>query len=756
MRRKLSMILCAALLVSNISAVKITGHAAEMENSEEVDVISEADDMEAERGFHANSWRFSDGELITSQTSKARAVSEDAWNKVDGNYVNSRGEVIEGAKKKGIDVSQWQGNIDWEKVKADGIEFAMIRCGYGMDQTDQDDEKWEYNVSECERLGIPYGVYLYSYATTKERAASEASHVLRLLEGHTPSYPVYIDMEDDSTKDVGEQLLGDIAKTFCDKIAAAGYRPGIYANLNWWNNYLTSSAFTENSWSKWVAQYNYQCDYQSSYDIWQCTDSGSVDGIDGNVDLDFWMGEELEDDSVEVEDSNIVSYTSHMQTYGWLDTVQNGQKSGKTGISKRMEAFMITIGKGYGDLGIQYASLVQDSGWQDYVGSGEVSGTTGESKAIQVIRIQLTGTEAEQYDIYYRVYSQSYGWLDWAMNGEPAGTNGYDKRVEAFQVAVVKKGTGAPGGLEQSYISQELQVRYTSYVSGGNWQNAVINGATSGTTGCAKAIEGIKVRIDGTLYTGTVNYQTYMQGKGWTDEAQGYEACGLPGNGKRMEAVKMSLTGQLAEHYDIYYRVHAQSYGWMGWTKNGEPAGTINLSKRIEAIQVVLVEKGAKAPGSTENAFVQSNITYSTHVQTYGWQSAVCEGEVSGTEGKAKRLEAIKISLQGDASKNDISYKVHVQTYGWQDEVHGGEIAGTTGKSKRLEAVQIKLSGETSQKYDIYYRVHVQTYGWLDWAENGESAGTEGLSKRMEAIQIVLVPKGEEAPGNTGTPFIKK
>ena len=98
-----------------------------------------------------------------------------------GMFVNDLGTPIPGAVKKGIDVSQHQGKIDWEMVKISGIDFAVIRCGYGMDQTDQDDDQWLRNVSECERLGIPYGVYLYSYADTVEKAKSEADHVIRLI-----------------------------------------------------------------------------------------------------------------------------------------------------------------------------------------------------------------------------------------------------------------------------------------------------------------------------------------------------------------------------------------------------------------------------------------------------------------------------------------------------------------------------------------------------------------------------------------------
>lgn len=119
-----------------------------------------------------NSWRYKNGIPIYSGQSFSRSSKtySNAWNKVNGMFVNDLGNPIPGAVKKGIDVSQYQGTIDWERVKASGIDFAIIRCGYGMNQTDQDDNQWLRNVSECERLGIPYGVYLYSYANTVEKA----------------------------------------------------------------------------------------------------------------------------------------------------------------------------------------------------------------------------------------------------------------------------------------------------------------------------------------------------------------------------------------------------------------------------------------------------------------------------------------------------------------------------------------------------------------------------------------------------------
>lgn len=701
----------------------------------------------------ANSWRYSNGQPIQSKTARsARAVSN-AWEKVNGRYVNSYGDPIPGAQLKGVDVSFWQGKIDWAKAKADGVEFAIIQLGWHANNSSHVDDWFEYNVSECERLGIPYGVYLYSYITTTAGATNAANFVLNQLKGHTLSYPVYLDLEDNSTINTNH---GAIAQTFLNKITAAGYRGGVYANLNWWNNYLTSSVFDNAAWSKWVAQYNYECNYTGTYDMWQCTSSGKVDGISGNADLNFWMVKTYDQQPIEVEDPNIISYSSHMQTFGWQPTVQNGYQTGVTGYYKRLEAVKISVGDGYGDLGVKYSTHVQSYGWLDYVENGATSGTTGEAKRVEAIKIELTGTEAQNYDIYYRAHCQTYGWLDWAKNGEAAGTQGYAKRLEAIQIVVVPKGSEAPGSTEKPFEKKPMAVKYQTYVNGSGWQAAVENGVTNGTTGQAKSLEALKVAITDSDYTGGVKYETYMQTYGWNGEKSNGTEAGLAGGGKRLEAVRMSLEGDIAEHYHIYYRAYVQSYGWLDWAKDGEAAGTFDYAKRMEAIQIKLVEKGGAAPGETDTPSKQAVLKYSTHVQTYGWKGWSFDGEQSGTTGQAKRLEAIKIDFANSKYAGKLRYKTHVQTYGWEDNwTKGGQIAGTTGQAKRLEAIQIELTDEMAEQYDIYYRVHSQTYGWLGWAKNGESAGTEGQAKRLEAIEIQLVEKGGAAPGSTEQAFIK-
>ncbi len=191
---------------------------------------------------------------------------------------------------KGIDVSAHQGRIDWEKVKNSGIQFAILRLGIGSDIASQDDACFEVNVQGCEGVGLPWGAYLYSYALNLEDAKSEVQHALRLLNDKRPEYPVFFDMEDaDGYKAKhgmpSNQGLVDICKTFLIGIEDAGYYASLYASLSWLNNQLNSSELDR--FDKWVAQWNTSCAYKKPYGIWQYTNSGKVEGISGNVDMNI-------------------------------------------------------------------------------------------------------------------------------------------------------------------------------------------------------------------------------------------------------------------------------------------------------------------------------------------------------------------------------------------------------------------------------------------------------------------------------------
>ena len=238
---------------------------------------------------------------------------------------------------------------------------------------------------------------------------------------------------------------------------------------------------------------------------------------------------------------------------------------------------------------------------------------------------------------------------------------------------------------------------YQTHVQTYGWQNWVGENAFSGTSGQAKRLEGIKISLGNmTSYTGSIQYRTHVQTYGWQGFVSDGQMSGTSGEAKRLEAIQIALTGDVSEHYDVYYRVHCQKFGWLDWAKNGENAGSSGLAYRLEAIQIQLVEKNGAAPGNTAKS-----------------------PEYSG----------------------GIEYSTHVQTYGWQDFVSGGNLSGTTGEAKRLEAIKIRLTGQMAENYDVYYRVHAQHYGWLGWVANGQMSGTSGFAYRLEAIQIRILPK---------------
>ena len=236
-------------------------------------------DAEAAQTLVENSWRYEGGQL----------VSDDASSEEDGIALLSMDALPDGVTAQGIDVSEHQGRIDWDAVKASGIDFAILRVGFGAPSFGgRVDYQFNRNISECERLGIPYGVYVYSYAFDNQQAADEASMVIDCLSGHNPRLPVYYDLEDKTIIADGRQSgIASRAQTFCNKISSAGYKPGIYANLNWFNNVLTDPVFKSGSWDHWIAQYNSQCHYTASYSFWQYTSRGKVSGISGNVDMNY-------------------------------------------------------------------------------------------------------------------------------------------------------------------------------------------------------------------------------------------------------------------------------------------------------------------------------------------------------------------------------------------------------------------------------------------------------------------------------------
>lgn len=189
---------------------------------------------------------------------------------------------------KGIDVSTWQGQIDWEKAKKE-IDFVILRLGFGVKTLDNTAKR---NIEELNRLGIPYGVYWFSYAYTEEMARNEAKKTIEYLKelGANLSYPVYFDWEGDSRDyakkkgvTVSNDLLRKMATAFCEELKKAGYYPGIYSNPSYIKNYYGADIFKK--YDLWLAHWVSKTSYEAN--VWQYSDQGTVSGINGRVDMNY-------------------------------------------------------------------------------------------------------------------------------------------------------------------------------------------------------------------------------------------------------------------------------------------------------------------------------------------------------------------------------------------------------------------------------------------------------------------------------------
>lgn len=216
----------------------------------------------------------------TSENAKgADQTNPNAWKKVNGVYQMPDGSAIQNVLARGIDVSRWQGEINWSQVAADDVSFVML----GTRSKGVVDPYFHRNIQQASAAGVKVGVYIYSLAVTVEMAEAEADFVLDLIHDYPVSYPVAFDMEDSTQGNLSKEELAAIANAFCKKISDSGYYPIIYANENWLKNKLDMSLM---DYPVWVARYSARPSYQNPV-MWQATSTGSVKGINGNVDIDF-------------------------------------------------------------------------------------------------------------------------------------------------------------------------------------------------------------------------------------------------------------------------------------------------------------------------------------------------------------------------------------------------------------------------------------------------------------------------------------
>ena len=197
-----------------------------------------------------------------------------------------------GKTRTGIDVSKWQGEIDWDKVKNAGVEFAIIRAGYRGSVTGAivEDPYFQANMKGAAASGIPVGVYFFTQAVNEVEAVEEASAVLKLVRQYELDYPIFIDTEGAGGNGRADGLDAEartlVCEAFCRTIENGGYQAGVYASRNWYNNCLETAKL--DNYFIWLAEYRSVPLYQGYYSMWQYTSKGQVDGIKGNVDLNLF------------------------------------------------------------------------------------------------------------------------------------------------------------------------------------------------------------------------------------------------------------------------------------------------------------------------------------------------------------------------------------------------------------------------------------------------------------------------------------
>lgn len=200
-------------------------------------------------------------------------------------------QVSTGNTKVGIDVSKWNGEIDWDKVKNAGVEYAIVRVGYRGSVTGSlvQDPYFEANMKGASAADVPTGVYFFTQATNEVEAVEEASMVLQLIREYKIDYPVFIDTEgaggDGRADDLDAETRTLVCEAFCRTIENAGYRAGVYASRNWYNNCLEAKRLED--YCIWLAEYRSVPIYQGYYQMWQYTSKGKIDGIKGNVDMNI-------------------------------------------------------------------------------------------------------------------------------------------------------------------------------------------------------------------------------------------------------------------------------------------------------------------------------------------------------------------------------------------------------------------------------------------------------------------------------------
>lgn len=314
-----------------------------------------------------------------------------------------------------VDISEFQQGVDFKKLKNNGITAVIIRAGYGR-ETSQKDAMFESHYRNAKNAGMKIGVYWYSYADSAEDAEKEARACLSCICGKALDMPIYYDMEDNSQTHLSKSTLTAIAEHFCNTVKANGYKVGVYANLNWFTNYLDYNRL-KNKYSIWLAQYNDRAELNC--DIWQNSSSGRLDGYDGRLDTNVIYNENVFGDKSDTKNEKpTLTYRSY------YDGKWGEEVLGLSDISGAHKQAISAIAMKVSEGNIRYRVHMRGSRWlpwvdgSDYDINDDIKGYAGiKDRVIDCVQIEYTGTN--DYKACYKVRPQGSGrFYDFQFNTE--------------------------------------------------------------------------------------------------------------------------------------------------------------------------------------------------------------------------------------------------------------------------------------------------------------------------------------------------
>lgn len=537
-----------------------------------------------------------------------------------------------------IDVSCWQTNVDYNKVKSAGIEAVIIRSGYGRELS-QKDSQFETHYKNAKAAGLKVGTYWYSYADSVADAKKEAATCLACIKGKSFDMPVYYDLEESSQTKLGKTTLTEIAKAFCEAIKASGYKAGVYSNLNWFNNYLDYDALKK-SYSIWLAQY-----YTSNgkdCDIWQNSSTGKINGISGNVDTNIIFNRNVfstSNNNNTTSDKSTITEAQLRQKVanvmlGWLGSVEGDER----------HAEILKIYNSQNPLPVGYKMQLHDAwcaatvsaAWLK-VGIAKYTGTEcGCGRFIDVAKKLGVWVENDAY-VPKLGDAVMYDWDDSGIGDDTSGASHIGIVTTAgsksFTVTEGNTGNGVVGQrtmqVNGKYIRGFIAPNYADIANkvsgtvtpdkpskpskpnkpsatpdvtykvraGGRWLPAVKNLEDyAGITG--KAITDVAIKVS----KGSVKYRVHIKGGFWLPYVTGYDTSdynnGYAGNGKEIDAIEVyySTPSDLAKtngYYKAKYKVSPVNKGYYDWQydnekTNGQDGYAGLFGKSIDRLQIVL------------------------------------------------------------------------------------------------------------------------------------------------------------------------